>query len=208
MKTSRFSLAAVVLCLMAATAMAQPRGERQGRGPGGPGGPGGQGGGGMMFLMGDESPMKRMSDAVAKLDLTSEQKEKLAELKKEYEPKFKEIREKLKGVLNDDQKKIVADVQKTLKDATGEDRREAFQKVGEKLREMNLTDEQKEKMRDIGQEGRKLGGEVREKVRDVLTDEQKEKLDKAMQGFRGGRGGRGPRGGDENGPKPKEKEST
>ena len=45
-------------------------------------------------LMPDESPVKRLSDVVATLDLSSEQKETLASLTSENEPKFKRLREK------------------------------------------------------------------------------------------------------------------
>jgi Spy/CpxP family protein refolding chaperone len=65
--------------------------------------------------------------------------------------------------------------------------------IGEKL---NLTDEQKQKMMEIGQKYRPQMEEIRKKMmeeaREVLTDEQKKKLDAGLeemrQRFQQGRG--------------------
>ena len=177
MKMARLSVALFLVCALAGTAFAQPRGDRGGRGQGG----------GFGMMMGDGSPMQRLTDTIKKLDLTSDQKDKLEALKKEYEPKFKAIREKREKILTDDQKKAVADAMKAAREATGDDRRAAYGKVRDA---MKLTDDQKKDMEAVMKEGRDLFEEVRPKVMDVLTDTQKEDLKKLMP-QRGARGDRG-----------------
>ena len=202
MKLVKLTTLVVALSLVAGTALAQPRGDRRG----GQNGQGDRNGMGLMILNG-ESPLNRFLEAINKLDLTTEQKAKIADLKKEYEPKGKALREKAEKILTDDQKKIVADARKNLKEAKGDDRRAAFQKFAEALKNVKPTDEQKTKLRDVSKEARTLFEEARKKFTDVLTDAQKEELKKAMP-QRGGRGERGGQGSpDGNGPK-KEKEST
>ena len=117
------------------------------------------------------------------MDLTSEQKDKLEALKKEYAPKFKALREKADKILTDDQKKARDEAIKAAREATGHDRRAAYQKVRDAVK---LTDDQKKQMESVMKEGRALIEEVRPKVSDVLTDEQKTKLREAMGTRRGG----------------------
>ena len=169
MKVARLAIALVSISVVASLAMAQDNGgPRRGQR--------GQGFGGM-----DVSAMfDRLVSNVQKLDLTADQKDKLEALKKEYAPKVKAIREKADSVLTDDQKALV----KAAREASGrEARREAFQKMREG---MKLTDDQKKQMEPIAKEGRSLFESVRDKVRGMLTDEQKTKLQE-MTGRRGGR---------------------
>ena len=116
MKVAKLSSMVFVFSLMASMALAQPPGGQGG----GRGGRGGQGGG-VMALFTSDSPIKRLTDAIDKLDLTDEQKTKIADIKKEYEPKFKDIKDKMTAVLTDDQKKAVEDGKKKISEATGQE---------------------------------------------------------------------------------------
>jgi Spy/CpxP family protein refolding chaperone len=109
------------------------------------------------------------------LNLTDEQKTKVGELKKEYEPKFKEMRDKREAALTAEQKKARDDAMKAAKDA-GKQGPEVF-RAG--FQAVKLTDEQKDKMKKLGQEARALLEEVMGKVTPILTAEQKEQLEKA-----------------------------
>jgi Spy/CpxP family protein refolding chaperone len=98
------------------------------------------------------------------LDLTDAEKAQFAEIRKEYRPKIEMALEGLRGLLSDDQRKA----------------REEGLRAGKKRREilasLNLTDQQKEKVEAVGKEVRTLVREELEKMRDVLTEGQKEKL--------------------------------
>jgi Spy/CpxP family protein refolding chaperone len=98
------------------------------------------------------------------LDITDGEMEKIAEIRKEYHPKMEKALKDLDGLLSDDQKKA---------------RREALT-AGKKRREvlasLNLTDEQKAKVQTVGKEVAAIVREEMEKIRDVLSAEQKEKL--------------------------------
>jgi Spy/CpxP family protein refolding chaperone len=101
---------------------------------------------------------------LGELDLTDAEIEKIGEICKECRPRVEKAVEGLKGLLNDEQKKA---------------REEAFN-AGKKRREMlqalKLTDEQKEKVTTVGKELANLARGEMEKVRDVLSASQKEKL--------------------------------
>jgi Spy/CpxP family protein refolding chaperone len=98
------------------------------------------------------------------LDLTDGEMEKIAEIRKEFRPKTEKAMKELQGLLTDDQKKA---------------RREALA-AGKKHREvveaLKLTDEQKEKVQAVCKEVAAIVREEMEKIRDVLSAEQKEKL--------------------------------
>jgi Spy/CpxP family protein refolding chaperone len=98
------------------------------------------------------------------LDLTDAETAQFADIRKEYRPKIDKALEGLRGLLTDDQRKA----------------REEGLRAGKKRREilasLNLTDEQKEKVEAVAKEVRALVREELEKMRDVLTEGQKEKL--------------------------------
>jgi Spy/CpxP family protein refolding chaperone len=98
------------------------------------------------------------------LDLTDGEMEKIAEIRKEYRPKIEKALKELDGLLSDDQKKARREAL-----AAGKKRREVLQAI-------NLTDEQKEKVQTVGKEVAAIVREEMEKIRDVLSTEQKEKL--------------------------------
>jgi Spy/CpxP family protein refolding chaperone len=99
------------------------------------------------------------------LDLTDAEKAQVAEIRKEYRPKIEKALESLHGLLTDEQKKA------------REDGLRAGKKRREILASLNLTGEQKEKVEAVGKEIRTLVREELEKMRDVLSEGQKEKLE-------------------------------
>jgi Spy/CpxP family protein refolding chaperone len=105
------------------------------------------------------------------LDLTDAEMAKIAEIRREYRPRIVKALEGLKGILTDEQRKA----------------REEALKAGKKRREvlasLNLTGEQKERVEAVAKEVGTLVRDQMEKIRDVLTEGQNEKL----QEFRGER---------------------
>jgi Spy/CpxP family protein refolding chaperone len=99
------------------------------------------------------------------LDLTDAERAQLAEIRKEYRPKIEKALEGLRGTLTDDQRKAREEGLRA-----GKTRREI-------LASLHLTDEQKEKVEAVAKEVRTLIREELEKMRDVLSEGQKEKLD-------------------------------
>jgi Spy/CpxP family protein refolding chaperone len=98
------------------------------------------------------------------LDLTDAEMDKFAEIRKEYRPKIEKVMKELDGLLSDEQKKARADAL-----AAGKTRKEL-------LGTLKLTDAQKEKCQTVGKEVCTLVHEELAKMRDVLTESQKEKL--------------------------------
>jgi Spy/CpxP family protein refolding chaperone len=111
---------------------------------------------------------ERLAERIAhleELDLTDAEMAKIAAIREEYRPKIVKAMEGLRGLLSDDQRKA----------------REEALKAGKKRREvlaaLNLTDEQKEKVEDVGKEVRTLVREELVKMHEVLSEAQKEKLE-------------------------------
>ncbi len=114
-----------------------------------------------------EQREERLCERLAHLkdvDLTEAEMAKFAELRQEYRPKIEKALEGVKGVLNDEQKKTR---EESLK--AGKKRKEVFESL-------NLTDEQKQKLEKAGKEACSLAREELEKVKDVLSEGQQEKL--------------------------------
>jgi Spy/CpxP family protein refolding chaperone len=110
---------------------------------------------------------ERLTERIAhleELDLTDGEVAKFTEIRKEFRPKIEKAMKGLEGLLSDEQKK---DREEGLK--AGKSRKEI-------LASLKLTDEQKEKAEAVGKEVRALLREEMEKMRDVLSDGQKEKL--------------------------------
>jgi Spy/CpxP family protein refolding chaperone len=89
---------------------------------------------------------------------------KIGDIRKEFRPKIEKALEGLKGLLSDEQKKA------------RETALQAGKKRKEILESLKLTDAQKEKAQTVGKEVGTLVREEMEKIKDVLGDEQKEKL--------------------------------
>ena len=98
------------------------------------------------------------------LDLTDAEVARIADIRKECHPQMVKALESLKGILTAEQRNA----------------REEALKAGKKRREviaaLNLTDEQKEKVEGVCKEMCTLVREEMEKIRDVLSEGQKEKL--------------------------------
>jgi Spy/CpxP family protein refolding chaperone len=99
------------------------------------------------------------------LHLTDAEREQVAEIRKEFRPRITKAMEGLMGILTDDQKRA----------------REEALKAGKSRREiraaLNLTDEQKEKVEAVCKDVTAVVREEMEKIGDVLTASQKEKLE-------------------------------
>ena len=111
------------------------------------------------------------------ITLTDEQKTKVAELEKEYAPKMKELREKLDKVMTEEQKKARLDLIKQALEKGKQGRK------GKKLQQaikdaMKLSEEQQKNYDETDKKLVALRQEILEKVKPLLTDEQKEKLPK------------------------------
>jgi Spy/CpxP family protein refolding chaperone len=117
------------------------------------------------------------------INLTDDQKSKLADLKKEYAPKQKEIADKLAAVPTAEQKKARDEAIKEARDAGTRPDREAIQAA------MKLTDAQKAEMTKLRKAQSDLDKEITDKVTKLLTPEQQETLKKARES-RGNGGGR------------------
>lgn len=109
------------------------------------------------------------------ITLTDEQKTKVAELEKEFAPKMKELREKLDKVMTDEQKKARLDVMKEAREKGKEGRK------GKELQQaikdaMKLSEEQQKSYDETDKKITALRQEILEKVKPLLTDDQKAKL--------------------------------
>jgi Spy/CpxP family protein refolding chaperone len=118
-----------------------------------------------------EDRQERRADGLAQriahfeeLDLTDGEIAKFEEIRKEYRPKIEKAMKDLQGLLTDDQNKA----------------RQEFLAAGKKHREvleaLKLTEDQKAKVQVVGKEVATLVREEMEKIRDVLSAEQNEKL--------------------------------
>ena len=106
--------------------------------------------------------------------LTDEQQTKLEEVKKEFSPKVSELLDKKNGILTADQKKARADAVKAAK-AEGKKGKD-LTSAGEEA--MKLSDDQKEQMAAVDKDLQALNKEIRGKITEFLTDEQKASLKK------------------------------
>ena len=106
------------------------------------------------------------------IELTDEQKPKIAEVEKEFAPKMKELRQKLDKVLTEDQKKARAEVTKEAR-TSGKKGKELQQAIKDATK---ATDEQQKQIDVVEKELVALRQKIREKVEPILTEEQKTKL--------------------------------
>lgn len=122
---------------------------------------------------------KGLDNAVARsfklpdtITLTADQQAKLAEVKKEFEAKVKEVVKKQQDILTAEQKKARTEATKAAKTA-GKKGKDAQADVDAAVK---LTDEQKKKMDEVGKELKELNGKIREKISEFLTADQKAQL--------------------------------
>src|SRR5262249_18861206 len=98
------------------------------------------------------------------LELTEDEVTKIGDIRKEYRPKIVKTMEGLQGLLSDDQRKAREEALKA-----GKTRKEV-------LESLKLTDDQKEKVVAAAKDVAALCREEMEKIQDILTAGQKEKL--------------------------------
>jgi Spy/CpxP family protein refolding chaperone len=109
--------------------------------------------------------LAEMMAHLEELDLTDAEMARIAEIRKEFHPRIAKATEGLRDILTDEQRKA------------REEGLKASKKRREILAALNLTDEQKQKMEAVGKEVRGLVHDELDKMRDVLTEGQKEKLE-------------------------------
>ena len=102
---------------------------------------------------------------LGELDLTDGEMAKIGDIRKEFRPKIEQALKQLQGLLSDDQKKAREEALKA-----GKKRREVLQAL-------NLTGDQKDKVQAVCKDVATLVREEMEQIRDVLSAEQKEKLE-------------------------------
>lgn len=100
--------------------------------------------------------------------LNDDQKKKVGALNKEYAPKVLALFKERNEILTDDQKAAIAKVRKEAR---------ASKKKGKELRQalanaVQLSEEQKKKQKAIQGKQRALQGEIRNKLKEILTEEQ------------------------------------
>ncbi len=104
------------------------------------------------------------------ITLTAEQKTKLADLKKEYTPKLAEADKKIAGIMTAERKKSAEEASKKAK-ADGKKGKELQEAVNSAL---NLSKDEQAQLKECNQSKGKLTAEIKKKMSDLLTAEQKE----------------------------------
>lgn len=110
---------------------------------------------------------------VAKLDLSAEQKEKIAAIDKEFAAKFMEVRKAQISILTKEQVETRNAAMKKARESKDPAARKAVQEA------IKLTDDQKKKMVEVGKTQKELYGKVLAALKNVLTEEQQKNLPKA-----------------------------
>ena len=110
-----------------------------------------------------------------RLDLTADQKVKIKRIEKEFKPRLDKLDRTLtifEGILTPKQRKAYNQVAKEAKDAGEGPKR----MMDEALAAVQLTNAQKAKHMEAIKRQNELYGELRHKVRDILTDAQKAQI--------------------------------
>jgi len=118
--------------------------------------------------------MSKMWSNLKKLGLTDEQDAKLAGIRDETAPKMKEVMDKIKAILTEEQAQTATDAAKEAKEA-GKTGRDFFAAVQASI---ELSDEQQEKMDKIAPEVRAVQRQMMKSLMGILTPEQQEKMKK------------------------------
>lgn len=103
------------------------------------------------------------------ITLSEEQNTKLAEVKKELEPKLAAVAKKRNDLLTAEQKTARTEAMKAAK-AAGKKGKEAQADIAAAVK---LTDEQKKKQAEIDKEFNEVTGQIKEKISAFLTADQK-----------------------------------
>jgi Spy/CpxP family protein refolding chaperone len=166
MKILKIAMATAVAVLIAATAVAADGVKPQGKDKGSKLSP----------IAQTMLRIDRFKSAVEGLDLSADQKEKLGKVRDDFEAKRKAIYEKIADLLSDDQKETAQATMESAKQS-GKKGRELYLSLEASLK---LTDVQKQKMEPIGKEFQISANDAMKQVREVLTPEQKEKLQQKL----------------------------
>jgi len=119
-----------------------------------------------------KKPVPQQFQIPKEITLTAEQRKQLDELIATYGPKLEAFQKQRDEVLSEEQRKSASEARKAGQTA-GKTGKELQQAVDEA---MKLTPEQKTKLDVIRKESAPLGKEIRLKVQEVLTPEQREVL--------------------------------
>jgi hypothetical protein len=165
MKTARFVLVTAIALLMAAPVCAQEKQAKK-KGPAVK----------ISTVSQAMMRMKKLHDAMETLDLTADQEETMKTVRDENGPKMKKAFEALKEILTEEQRDAAETAMKEAREAKKSDRM-AIVAVEAAVK---ATDEQKKKMDVVGKDMLAMQREIMKKTMAVLTDEQKEKVKKAM----------------------------
>lgn len=119
-----------------------------------------------------KKPVPQQLQIPKEITLTAEQQKQLDELIATYSPKLAAFQKQRDEVLSEEQRKAAAEARKAGQTAgkTGKELQQAVEEA------MKLTPEQKEKLEVIRKESAPLGKEIRSKVMELLTPEQRETL--------------------------------
>ena len=118
-----------------------------------------------------------------KIELAADQKDKVAEIDKQFAERFQTINKAMADILTDEQKAAQKTAQKAAKDA-GKKGAEAKKDVDAALK---LTDDQKTKMAEQKKLQTALNKEILASLKSVLTEEQQAQLPKDRKGAEGGK---------------------
>lgn len=108
----------------------------------------------------------------ATIELAAEQKVKMDELKKEFEPALKEVAKKQDSILTGEQRAARKTAAAAAK-AAGKKGKEAQTEIAAAVK---LTDEQKKQQEELAKEVKEIHGKIREKMNTFLTADQQAKL--------------------------------
>ena len=108
------------------------------------------------------------------IELTADQKKQVAAINKEFGPKLAEVQKAVNGVIRKEQRQARNAANKKAKadGVKGKARKAAIDAA------LNLTDEQKAKMKELTKKRQEVQKAARAKFVEILTDEQKAKLPK------------------------------
>jgi len=116
--------------------------------------------------------IERFNSALEQLDLSAEQKEKVAKIHEKYGPKMKAVVGKAHEVFSEEQRKASEEAKKAAK-AAGKTGRAVFEACEAAVKP---TDEQKEKLAKLAPDLVAVHKEAAKEVMGVLTPEQQNRL--------------------------------
>lgn len=120
------------------------------------------------------------------IELTADQKEKVAAIDKEFAAKAADIRKQSASILTEEQRKARAEAMKAARES-GKKGQDAFKAINAAVK---LSEEQQKKMADVRKANSEMAQQVVAALKKVLTEEQAAKL-KAPRGRQGAKKGAG-----------------